>query len=148
MRRPFWAGERKEIGYKDLRLFLHLIGPVNTSYIRYMWICFDDAMPSATPQCKRNEERRYVHDEHLIECLKILAKQARLKKITLAFWGRKHLANTDMRFLEKLCKIKADEVEFKSPHPNPYWHPERIHSEVKAGIKKEMTRKIKMYAEK
>ncbi|KAF2417101.1 hypothetical protein EJ08DRAFT_654604 [Tothia fuscella] len=145
MRRPFWAGERKEIGYKDLRLFLRLIGPTNTSYIRQIWICFDDAMPSATPHLKRAEERRYVYDGHLIECLHVLARDSRLKKITLAFWGRKHLAKTDMRFLEKLCNIKADEVEFKSPFQNPYWHPERIFPEVKTNIKKEMTRKVKMY---
>jgi len=147
MRRPFWAGERKEIGYKDLRLFLHLIGPSNTSYIRHLFLAFDDAMPSATPQFKRNEERRYVHDEHLIACLKVLAKQSRLKKISMAFWGRRSLARTDLRFLENLYKIKADEVDFTRPFVNHYWHPDRIHHDVRDALKKEMARKEKLYAE-
>jgi hypothetical protein len=146
-RRPYWAGERKEIGYKDLRLFLTSIGPVNTSYLRHLWLAFDDAMPSATPHLRRNEERRYVHDEHLIECLKVLAKQSRLKKISLAFWGRRCLGRTDTRFLENLYKIKADEVEFKSPFVNHYWHPERIHHDVRLTVKKEMVRKDKLYAD-
>jgi hypothetical protein len=105
-------------------------------------------MPSTTPHCKCNEERRYVHDEHLIECLKVLAKQTRLKRITMAFWGRKTLACTDSRFLQNLYKIKADEVEIKPPSISHYhWHPNRIHSDVQMTVKKEMTRKDKLYAE-
>jgi hypothetical protein len=148
MRRPFWTGERKEIGYKDLRLFLHLIGPSNTSYIRQLSLAFDDAMPSSTPHLRRNEERRYVHDEHLIECLKVLARQTRLKKISLAFWGRKSLACTDLRFLENLYRIQADEVKVLRPNDIPhYWHPYRIHSDVESAVKREMTRKVKLYAD-
>jgi hypothetical protein len=149
MRRPFWAGERKEIGYKDLRLFLKTVGPSNVSYIRHMWLCFDDATPSGTPHLKRCEERRYVHDGHLIECLKLLAKEAQLKKVTLTFWGRRALATTDTRFLGHLCKIKADKVDMKQPiTDNYYWHaPSRIHEDSKALVVKEVTRKQKLYVE-
>lgn len=149
MRRPHWASERKEIGYKDLRLFLQTVGHINVSYIRHLWLCFDDATPSTTPHLKRSEERRYVHDGHLIECLKVLANQARLKKVTLTFWGRRALATTDARFLDNLCKIKADKVEMKQPMTDTYyWHaPSRIHEDSKALIVKEITRKQKLYAE-
>jgi hypothetical protein len=149
MRRPFWAGERKEIGYKDLRLFLKTVGPSNVSYIRHLWLCFDDATPSGTPHLKRCEERRYVHDGHLIECLKLLANQAQLKKITLTFWGRRALATTDTRFLGHLCKIKADKVEMKLPvTDNYYWQaPSRIHDDSKELVLKEVTRKQKLYVE-
>lgn len=147
LRRPFWVSERKEIGYKDLRLFLHTIGLGNIAYLRHLWLCFDDAAPSAVPHLRRNEERRYVHDSHLIECLKVLAKHARLKKMTFTFWGRKTLALTDSRFLDYLCKVKADQVEFKMPYSEYYyWHStNRIHEETKALIKKEITRKRKIY---
>ncbi|RDI81297.1 hypothetical protein Vi05172_g8598 [Venturia inaequalis] len=149
MRRPFWAAERKEIGYKDLRLFLKTIGPSNVSYMRHLWLCFDDATPSSTPHLKRSEERRYVHDGHLIECLKALATQAQLKKVTLTFWGRRALAMTDARFLEYLCKLKADKVEMKQPvNDSYYWHaPSRIHEDSKAVVVKEVTRKQKLYVE-
>ncbi|QDS78166.1 hypothetical protein FKW77_005185 [Venturia effusa] len=149
MRRPFWAGERKEIGYKDLRLFLRTVGPSNVSYIRHLWLCFDDATPSTTPHLKRSEERRYVHDGHLIEALKVLAHQAQLKKMTLTFWGRRALATTDARFLEYLCKLKADKVEMKQPvNDTYYWHaPSRIHEDAKTLVVKETTRKQKLYAE-
>jgi hypothetical protein len=149
MRRPFWAGERKEIGYKDLRLFLNTVGPSNVSYIRHLWLCFDDATPSGTPHLKRCEERRYVHDGHLIECLKVLAKQAQLKTATLTFWGRRALAVTDTRFLSHICKIKADKVETKQPVTDYYhWHaPSRIHEDAKELVLKEVTRKQKLYAE-
>lgn len=149
MRRPFWAGERKEIGYKDLRLFLQTVGPSNVSYIRHLWLCFDDATPSTTPHLKRSEERRYVHDGHLIEGLKVLAQQAQLKKVTLTFWGRRALATTDARFLEYLCKLKADKVDMKQPvNDTYYWHaPSRIHEDSKALVVKEITRKHKLYVE-
>lgn len=149
MRRPFWAAERKEIGYKDLRLFLKTIGPSNVSYIRHLWLCFDDATPSSTPHLKRSEERRYVHDGHLIECLKVLAKQAQLKKVTLTFWGRRALATTDTRFLEHLCKLRADKVDMKQPvNDTYYWHaPSRIHEDSRALVMKEVMRKQKLYAE-
>ncbi|KIW05672.1 uncharacterized protein PV09_03535 [Verruconis gallopava] len=149
MRRPFWNSERKEIGYKDLRLFLDLIGTANVSRIRHFWICFDDAAPSAVPHLKRSEERRYVHDPHLIESLKILAKHARLEKLTATFWGRRALALTDTRFLDHLTKIKADQIDIRNPASDMYgyysWQPNRIHEETKTLIRKEVVRKHKLY---
>jgi hypothetical protein len=128
-----------------------LIGTVNISHLRNFWLCFDDAAPSAVPHLKRSEERRYVHDSHLIESLKVLAQYSRLKKLTLTFWGRRALALTDERFLTHLRKIQADDLEIRNPSSDTYtcysWQPSRIHEDTKVMIKKEIVRKAKLYEE-
>lgn len=136
----------------QLRLFLDLIGRVNISHLRHFWLCFDDAAPSAVPHLKRSEERRYVHDSHLIESLKILAKHSRLDKLTLTFWGRRMLALTDARFLEYLTKVRADQLEMRNPHNEMssqfyHWQPNRIHEDTKNMIKKNIIRKNQLYKE-
>jgi hypothetical protein len=165
MRRPFWVQERKEIGYKDvgeysrvrililttvqLRLWLSLIGLTNVSHLRNFWLCFDDAAPSAVPLLKRSEERRFVHDAHLIESMKVLAKHARLEKLTCTFWGRRALALTDARFLGHLAKIKADSFEIRNPTSELYtyfsWQTNRIHEDTRQLLRKEIIRKNKLY---
>jgi hypothetical protein len=132
-----------------LRLFLDLIGAANISYLRQFWLCFDDAAPSAVPHLKRSEERRYVHDGHLIESIKALAKHARLEELTLTFWGRRALALTDARFLTHLTKIRADQLNMRNPASEFYsyyaWQPNRIHDDTKTMVKKEIVRKVKLY---
>jgi hypothetical protein len=128
-----------------------LIGPINISHLRHFWLCFDDAAPSAVPHLKRSEERRYVHDGHLIESLKVLAREARLEKLTTTFWGRRALALTDARFLTHLTKLRADQFEVRNPSSETYayfsWQPNRIHEDTKTLIKKEVVRKVKVYEE-
>lgn len=130
-------------------MFLNLIGPTNISHLRNFWLCFDDAAPSAVPHLKRSEERRYVHDPHLIESIKVLAKHAHLEKLTLTFWGRRALALTDARFLAHLTKIKADVFDIKNPSSETYsyfsWQQNRIHEDAKSMIKKDIVRKTKLY---
>jgi hypothetical protein len=151
MRRPMWNRERKEIGYKDLRMFLNMIGMDNVFHLRNFWLCFDDAAPSTVPHLKRSEERRYVHDPHLIEAIKLLGKHAKLEKLTLTFWGRRALAMTDARFLAHLTKIRADALDIRNPTSENYsyysWQTNRIHEDVRTALKKDVVRKIKLYEE-
>ncbi|OCK79221.1 hypothetical protein K432DRAFT_383284 [Lepidopterella palustris CBS 459.81] len=138
MRAPFWDPVPKEIGFKDMRLFLKMIGTVNLARIRTMRIIFEDAKPSSAPYLNSQEERRFVHDEHLLDCLRLL-RQSELKKLTLCFHGRKTMTATDAKFLEALGQIQADKVEI-IPNPKWYYMEPKIHYTLKRPLIELMTR--------
>jgi hypothetical protein len=108
-RGPYWEPVPKEIGYQDVLHFLRKIGPENIQYLREVNFIFDDARPKDTPYVTSNEKRRYLNDEYLMNCLRIL-RDAKLRKITMYFGGRRQLCHTDVRFLGYLEQVKADEV--------------------------------------
>ncbi|KAL2355154.1 hypothetical protein BJ546DRAFT_841234 [Cryomyces antarcticus] len=133
-----------EVGFKDVRRFLTNIGPANIALIRDLSLCFEDTMPSGSPHLKTAEQRRFVHDEHVLECLKMLGRSSQLKKISLHFYGKKLLATTDYRFLERLRCIKADDVQI-SPDPRTIFWPIKVHLDIKNELIKEMTREERMF---
>ncbi|KAF2102061.1 hypothetical protein NA57DRAFT_53995 [Rhizodiscina lignyota] len=147
-RSPYWSAEGKEIGFKDVRLFLSSIGHKNLSLIRDVTFVCDDAMPSTTPGLT-NEERRFVHDPNLIECFRIFTQHGELRSIKLAFVGRRMLTKTDDRFLAALTAIKADEAKVIS-HPRMIWRygESKVAYGLGEAIEKAMTRKKKMYSAK
>jgi hypothetical protein len=83
-RAPFWEPKLKEIGYQDALQFLKMIGPENIQYLRDIRLDFEDAMPKLTPDLS-SETRRYLVDDYLMNCLRIL-RDAKLRKISLMFW--------------------------------------------------------------
>lgn len=142
-RAPFWEPKLKEIGYQDVLQFLKMIGPENIQYLRDIQIDFDDALPKNAPE-SNIESRRYVVDEYLMNCLRML-RDAKLRKVSLTFFGRRQLFKSDVRFLGYLEQIKADEV-VKLP---TVWHmQEKAGNWVWPGIKEQMTRKKKLYEKK
>lgn len=151
-RRKRWGNTSKEVGFKDIRLFLVTIGPHNISMLRDVSIEFEDCHPRDMPLLS-TEERRYVHDGNVIECLKMLGRHAEVQSLHLGFYGRRTLAWTDLHFLEHLCMIKADVVTIQKPHPSLshshswYYSINRINSDVRTEIIKKITRKIKLYPE-
>lgn len=146
-RGPFWEQTHKEIGYTDIRRFLNMIGPENLAYLRDVTFTLEDASPSATPYLT-HEERRYIKDDHLIDCLRIL-RGAKLRKFTVHFNGRRALLRGDHKFLRYLEHIKADEVEQKSVSHGCWYHPmqPKVAYHVWEDLKEAMTRKKKLYAE-
>ena len=146
-RRKRWDCVSKEVGYKDFRRFLVTIGPQNISKMRDVSIEFEDCHPSDMP-FKSIEERRYVHDGNLIECLKMLGRNAEVRTLYIGFSGRRSLASTDLRFLEHLCLIKADNVVVQ-PYPrlSHTWYYSRINHDVQVEIVKKIKRKTKLYPE-
>ncbi|USP75194.1 hypothetical protein yc1106_02468 [Curvularia clavata] len=138
----FWEAVPKEIGYQDVLHFLKMIGPENLQYLRDIKWSFDDAYPRDTPYLSCNEERRYLNDEYLISCLRIL-RNAKLRKITLFFGGRRQLQCTDFRFLHYLEQIKADEVVQSTDRF--YSYRDKAHPLAWSEIKAAMTRKKKLY---
>lgn len=144
-RGPFWEPVPKEIGYKDVRQFLKMIGPENLVYLRDVTLFLADALPSSTPELT-HESRRYLHDEHLLDVLRTL-RQAKLRKFNVLFTGRRSLARTDTRFVEYLVQVKADEVisEVGSVGSGWYHHNRKIESYVWKELKEKMTRKRKLY---
>lgn len=142
-RGTFWDSIPKEIGYKDIRQFLKMIGPENLAYLRDVKLVFEDANQSSTPYIHSHEDRRYLNDEHLIECLRIL-RTAKLRKITISFLGRRALTRADVKFVDYLERVKADEV-LASEYAR-YFYPNKIHSNAWEYLKDHMTRKKKLYA--
>jgi hypothetical protein len=139
---PFWETVPKEIGYQDVLHFLKMIGPENLQYLRDIKFVFDDACPRDTPYLISNEERRYLNDEYLLNCLRIL-RDAKLRKFTLFFGGRRQLQCSDHRFLGYLEQVKADEVVQSTDRW--YSYREKVHPFVWAELKVTMTRKKKLY---
>lgn len=144
-RAPFWEPQPKEIGYKDVRQFLKMIGPENLAYLRDVKFVFEDAMPAATPYLPSHEARRFINDDHLIDCLRIL-REAKLRKLTLSFNGRRMLLKSDMKFLGYLEQIKVDELSCTDFYH--HWYPaNKVHPGVTKDLKEAMIRKKKLYAE-
>lgn len=143
-RGPLWEPVPKEIGYKDIRQFLKMIGPENLAYLRDVKLVLEDANPASTPYIHSHEDRRYINDEHLIDCLRIL-RCAKLRKFTLSFLGRRALSRADVKFVDYLERIKADEVEASSFVR--YLYANKIHDNLWRHLKEQMTRKKKLYAQ-
>ena len=142
---PLWSPSLKEIGYEDVRLFLKLMGPRNLSMIRNMRLVFEDAMRSSTSYLHNQEPRRFVNDEHLIDCMRILNSQSELREISLCFHGRRRLqADVDIRFLKALAKVKADQVIITNSYKMPYSEV-KAHPEVRRLLKEAMTRNPPLY---
>jgi hypothetical protein len=142
-RGTFWDPVPKEIGYKDIRQFLKMIGPENLAYLRDVKLVLEDATQSSTPYIQCHEERRYLNDEHLIDCLRTL-RTAKLRKLTVCFLGRRALTKADVKFVDYLERIKADEV-LASEYAR-YLYMNKIHSNAWEYLKEHMTRKKKLYA--
>lgn len=142
-RAPFWDPKAKEVGYQDFLHFLKMIGPENIQYLRDLSIEFDDALPKHSPSLTV-ESRRYVVDDYLMNCLRIL-REAKLRKLGLMFLGRRQLFRSDLKFLGYLEQIKADEV-VKLDQPWPY--ATKISAWVWDIVKEQMIRKKKLYEKK
>jgi hypothetical protein len=142
-RGTFYEHEPMEIGYQDALHFLKMIGPENIQYLRDLKIVFNDARPSDTPHATSNEDRRYMTDDVLINYLRIL-RQAKLRKLSLAFMGRRNLQRSDVKFLGYLEQIKVDELE-KWFQPRSYYFEHKIRSNVWAELIERMVRKKKLY---
>lgn len=107
----FYDANWKEVGYKDVRRFFEMIGPLNISLIRSVKIDFDDGTPSTSPG-STVEQRRFLNDAHLLHALKLLGKHGELEYIKLGFYGRRYMYMSDVKFLDILRDIKSNKVEF------------------------------------
>ncbi|KAG9389049.1 hypothetical protein A1F94_001942 [Pyrenophora tritici-repentis] len=141
-RGPFWEAVPKEVGYQDVLHFLKMIGPENLQYLRDIKFVFDDASPRHTSYVESNEKRRYLNDEYLMNCLRIL-REAKLRKVSMFFGGRRQLQRSDVKFLGYLEQVKADEVD---RIPDRYFSLlGKISNAVWADLEEAMTRKKKLY---
>jgi hypothetical protein len=142
-RGTFYEHEPKEIGYLDALQFFKMIGPENIQYLRDLKIVFSDARPSDTPHASSNEDRRYMTDDVLINVLRIL-RHAKLRKLSLAFMGRRHLQRSDVKFLGYLEQIKVDTLE-KWAQPRSYIFDHKIRYSVWHDLTEQMVRRKKLY---
>jgi len=141
-RGPFWETIPKEIGYQDVLHFLKMIGQENVQYLRDIKFSFDDALPKDTPYMDSHEKRRYLNDEYLMHCLRIL-RHGKLRIFHMQFNGRRRLLKSDVKFLGYLEQIKADEVV---KIPDQWFHTQNKFRELDwTELKQAMTRKKKLY---
>ncbi|KAF2753715.1 hypothetical protein EJ05DRAFT_169601 [Pseudovirgaria hyperparasitica] len=146
MRGQYWSAQRKEIGYKDMRRFLTDIGPRNLAAIRKLSITLEDANPSSAPHEYDAESRRFVHDEHLFECLRQLARGAQLKWLRLSFQGRRRVGMGDHQFVGILKTIRTDKLDI-TPNPRYSYHSSfsKIDFSLELSLKRRLVRKEKLY---
>jgi hypothetical protein len=140
-RNPFWSADNKEVGYLDMRHFLAMIGETGRMNLRKMYITLDEATRPAAIELP-NSDPRYSTDVNLLECLKMIAQDCSLRILGLSFFGRRILSTVEVRFLEHLCAIQADEF-----FTNPYsiWAGEKIEPRCKSLLISEITRTEPLY---
>ncbi|KAK5168708.1 uncharacterized protein LTR77_006017 [Saxophila tyrrhenica] len=108
----YWSAKWREVGFNAVRRFLVAIGPKNIRRIKHATLLLEDATPYLNPRLKTPKARRFVHDQCLMKVLRLLAAKGRLKKLGLLFRGRRRVDKNDTKFLEALCTVQADDVEF------------------------------------
>lgn len=142
VRGPFYVSEPKEIGYQDMLQFLRMIGAENLQYLRDLKLCLDDAAPKDTTYLRSNEDRRFLNDEVLINCLRIL-RSSKLRSLALCFIGRRMIWPSDGKFLGYLEQVKVDELTKWTP--GRYFMQERISEHLWRTLKEQMVRSKKLY---
>ena len=130
----FWHKQWKEIGYKDVRRFFEVIGPVNTSFIKRISFWLSDALPSATPglTCV---ERKFVHDAGLHRVFELISRTAVLNELRVKIDARSFITGSDYHFLRYITKVKCLSFECE---PLTQWHPPKIRSDMMKKMRKVM----------
>jgi hypothetical protein len=86
-RGTFWERQWKEVGYRDIRRFLTMIGPDNVSKLKYLSFCLTDGYLNRSKYLV-SEYPRFVNDPILQQALKVIGKNAYLLKLGITFAGR------------------------------------------------------------
>ena len=133
-RGAFYETQWKEVGFKDVRRFLEMIGTENIALLKYVSFDLRDAAPSATPYLDE-EERRCVNDPILHYIFNTIGAHTVLEKLYIEFDFRRQVLRTDYFFLKSLANMKC--FEFK--HAVGYWvHRRRLPSLLLQNLKKVM----------
>lgn len=101
----------KEIGFKDVRSFLLMIGGHNIAHLKFVSFDFYDGYFNKTTAPSFKEDKmRYVNDIILHHALRLIGRYAILEKIVVTFAGRRIIRPMDFQFLHALASIKSYEV--------------------------------------
>ncbi|KAL6714692.1 hypothetical protein ACLMJK_008117 [Lecanora helva] len=113
----YWEEDWKEAGYRFVRKFLIDIGPINTSLIKNLGICFRDSSRSGEPRLDV-EQRRFERNSDLLWILEHLRRHGRIQKLKLQFSGNRVFKSRDSEevFLDALATIKTDHLAFGHAH--------------------------------
>ena len=146
--RRFEAGAY-QIGYKDIRYFLSVVGPANLGLMRHIIFVFEDLVPSLNPRLKGIDERRFTNNDDLYACLRLLGDHSRLQTVKLSFQGRRWFFEHDEpRFASYLVRIRADKVDFVS-WPGHFYNAEsKSPKTTETDLAKEMTRSAPLFGPK
>ncbi|EME81475.1 uncharacterized protein MYCFIDRAFT_208361 [Pseudocercospora fijiensis CIRAD86] len=142
----FWESEWREVGFLNVRYFMKSVGSTNMAFIRKLSFMLEDAVPCLNPAMRTNEERRFVHDDHLMSVLRHLGDHSQLQTLDLHFHGRRRVDRTDDRFLDYMKRIKADTVRFVDwPPGSRYPRQSKQDDSVKTALLQHCTRKRKKF---
>lgn len=138
-----------QIGYKDIRYFLSVIGGINLGLIRNMIFVFEDLVPSLNLRMKSIDERRFTNNEDLYAVLRLLGDYSRLQTLKVSFQGRRWFFEGDeTRFASYLTRIKADDVEFVTWPEHVYNAESKSPKSTEQDLKKEMQRPTPIFGTK
>lgn len=137
----FWEIVWRNIGYKNIRLFLETIGPVNIGLIRKVDLTLDDATRTLAMD-QDSEERRFVNDVDVLEILRLLGKYGKLATLELSMRSRRNIVNGDTHFIHALRRVKVDIVNI-SKNINGSVNPPL--NRLEESLKTSMTRKYPLY---
>jgi len=140
IRSPFWISDAKEVGYFDMRHFLHMIGQPGRKNLRRIHIVLEDA--SNRHSYGGENHGRFCHDGNLFACFKLLSKECMLKNLALTFNGRRQVNSFDVRFIETLCAIEVDNLVI---NPDQLWTGDKIDHRAQDTLKDEMVRIEPLY---
>ena len=82
-------------------------------------------------------------DDALVNVLRLL-RHAKLRKLSLAFVGRRQLQRSDVKFLSYLEQVKVDTLE-KWDHSRSYYFEHKIRYSVWRDLTEQMVRRKKLY---
>lgn len=108
----------EEVGLRDVRKFLEIIGAENIERRRYINFEFRDRKDPSTG--------RFAFDQNLFECFKMLALHGALHRIRLGFYGKRPVYSDHMRFLWYSRKVKAMNIEIVGEKEKARIDPERM----------------------
>lgn len=120
----------KEVGYKDMRRFLEMIGPHNLAKMRFLSISLSDAIPVYSPELD-TIERRYFNDPVVYQMFKLIGQSdAVFEKLVVDFGGRGALEWDNGAFVRAFTNIKCHQL-IKTCR----WHHSRVNSALYGRMK-------------
>ena len=126
----------REIGFRDVQSFLHMIGGHNIAHLKFISFDFYDGyFNNTTAPSFEEDNMRYVNDPVVHHILRLIGHYAILEKIAVTFAGRRIIRPTDYQFLQALTSIKSYEV-IQARHS---WRDSKDNYGVFESLKKSMT---------
>lgn len=109
-RGAFWDPNWKEVGFKDARRFLEMIGPHNIASLKYVSFSLEDGSKYNFPHWRDATRKRYVEDPVLQHVFRLIGTNATLQKLAVCFGGRANVKQNDFHFLKSFTEMRCRQL--------------------------------------